>query len=155
MTDGTAEIKTSIIKDSGDFLLSKSGVKLTRGDLTREIGSTLTGNQFDKKILALTNPTEYRDQLKARMAQAEERVVDIYEQVYTQYYDAGMPHDMAKSLALQTARSAYAGFVNAINVEYPESTTGIYSIGAKAQAGGIETPTPFSAMSASEILGRR
>lgn len=153
-----AIIRSSLGYSGDEIELAKklgTGFILTKNDLTREIGSTLTGNQFDKKILALTDPKEYQKQLKTRLKEAEDITVGIYGQVYEQYYKAGMPPDMAKTLALQTARASYAGFVNAINVEYPESTTGIYAIGAKTAGSGIAEPTPFSSMSASEILGRR
>ena len=127
---------------------------ITKGDLTREIGSTLSSKQFDKRILALTDPKTYQDELKARMKDAEDKSSDIYQQMYTQYYEAGLSSDMAKSLALQSARGVYGSFINALNIEFPESTTGIYSIGAKAQSAGIAEPTPFSTMSASEVVRR-
>jgi hypothetical protein len=134
-----------------------TGSFLTESDLQREIGSTLSTNQFQRRIQALTDPKEYQKDLITRMKEVESRASDVYKQSYEQYYTSGLAPEMAKSLALQSARSTYEMFMNAVRIEFPESSTGIYSIGAKQDAfnqSGSQ-PTPFSVMNPSDIVGGR
>lgn len=124
-------------------------------DLNREISATLSENQLDKRLLALTDPKAYQKAIKEEMEKAKKSAYDHYELVRKSYEDAGLTFDQSRALAIQSAKGVYQSYLDTVRLNYPEVASGLYAIGMKAEAdraAGSTGATPFSAMPAGDIL---
>ena len=129
--------------------------QFNQDDLNREISATLSENQLDKRLLALTNPTKYQDLIKEEMKKAKETAYTHYDLVRKSYEDAGLTFDQSRALAIQSAKGVYQSYLDTVRLNYPEVAGGLYAIGMKAEAdraGAGTGATPFSSMPAGDIL---
>lgn len=124
----------------------------TEDDLKRDIGSVMSSNQLSNRIKALTNPQAYANDIKTEQKKAEGAAINQYKAIYENYWKAGLPHEQAKVLAQQAARNAFEQYMDTVRLQYPETATGLYMLGAKMNANQAAGNVPFSAMSAGEIL---
>lgn len=133
--------------------LIKTGSSLAKAlekeDLNRYLGSTLAGNQLNRRIQALTRPADYETALRDEIKKGQDSAEAEYKRVFNAYYEAGLDVDTAKAIALQASKRSYEVSMDATRVLFPESQTGIYTLGAKLAS---TSNTPFGALTASEIL---
>jgi hypothetical protein len=148
------EVKSLINGTEASSQVSAARANFSSNDLFREISATLSENQLEKRILALTNPTQYHADLKEEMKKAKEIANANYATVYEQYMSAGLTHEQSKTLSIQSAKGIYQSFLDTIRLNYPEAGGSLYAIGAKGEADRAavgQGSTPFSMLSPSDI----
>ena len=91
-----AKIKVDNVEDSlkGDY---------TTEDAWAELGGNREAQQFDMKMLALTNPGEYATMRAAALGQVKATTEASYKAAYGQFVEAGFSREEAKQMALKTA----------------------------------------------------
>ena len=91
-----AKIKVDNVEDSlkGDY---------TTEDAWAELGGNREAQQFDMKMLALTNPAEYATMRAAALGQVKKTTEASYSTAYGQFVEAGFSREEAKQMALKTA----------------------------------------------------
>jgi len=75
----------------------------TVDDAWAELGGNREAQQFDMKMLALTNPAEYATMRAAALAQVKKTTEASYAVAYGQFVEAGFSREEAKQMALKTA----------------------------------------------------
>ena len=95
-TGNGAKIKVDNVEDS------LKGV-YTVDDAWAELGGNREAQQFDMKMLALTNPGEYATMRAAALGQVKAATEASYAVAYKQFVEAGFSREEAKQMALKTA----------------------------------------------------
>ena len=75
----------------------------TTDDAWAELGGNREAQQFDMKMLALTNPGEYATMRAAALGQVKKTTEASYATAYGQFVEAGFSREEAKHMALKTA----------------------------------------------------
>ena len=75
----------------------------TTDDAWAELGGNRESQQFDMKMLALTNPGEYATMRAAALGQVKATTEASYATAYKQFVEAGFSREEAKQMALKTA----------------------------------------------------
>ena len=88
--------------DVGDIGDSLTGA-YTTDDAWAELGGNREAQQFDMKMLALTNPAEYASMRAAALGQVKATTEASYATAYKQFVEAGFSREEAKQMALKTA----------------------------------------------------
>ena len=91
-----AKYKVGNVEDSlkGDY---------TTEDAWAELGGNREAQQFDMKMLALTNPAEYATMRATALGQVKATTEASYATAYKQFVEAGFSREEAKQMALKTA----------------------------------------------------
>ena len=87
------------VGDIGDSLKKA----YTTDDAWAELGGNREAQQFDMKMLALTNPGEYETMRAAALGQVKKTTEASYAVAYGQFVEAGFSREEAKQMALKTA----------------------------------------------------
>ena len=87
------------VGDIGDSLKKA----YTTDDAWAELGGTREAQQFDMKMLALTNPAEYATMRATALGQVKKTTEASYSTAYGQFVEAGFSREEAKQMALKTA----------------------------------------------------
>jgi len=87
------------VGDIGDSLKKA----YTTDDAWAELGGNREAQQFDMKMLALTNPAEYATMRAAALGQVKKTTEASYATAYGQFVEAGFSREEAKQMALKTA----------------------------------------------------
>ena len=95
-TGDGAKYKVSNVEDSlkADY---------TVDDAWAELGGNREAQQFDMKMLALTNPGEYATMRATALGQVKATTEASYAAAYKQFVEAGFSREEAKQMALKTA----------------------------------------------------
>jgi len=75
----------------------------TTDDAWAELGGNRESQQFDMKMLALTNPAEYATMRATALGQVKAATESSYKVAYGQFFEAGFSREEAKQMALKTA----------------------------------------------------
>ena len=75
----------------------------TTEDAWAELGGNREAQQFDMKMLALTNPGEYATMRATALGQVKAATESSYKVAYGQFFEAGFSREEAKQMALKTA----------------------------------------------------
>ena len=87
------------VGDIGDSLKKA----YTTDDAWAELGGNREAQQFDMKMLALTNPGEYATMRATALNQVKKTTEASYSTAYGQFVEAGFSREEAKQMALKTA----------------------------------------------------
>ena len=74
-------------------------------DAARELGLDLESRQYNIRLMALTKPADYAAARQAEFDKVVAGVKKVYQNSYTGFSNAGMPHEMAKGYALAAANT--------------------------------------------------
>ena len=82
-----------------------SGSGFHEVDAARELGLDLESRQYNIRLMALTKPADYAAARQAEFDKVVAGVKKVYQNSYTGFSNAGMPHEMAKGYALAAANT--------------------------------------------------
>ena len=84
---------------------ASSGSGFYEVDAARELGLDLESRQYNTRLMALTKPADYAAARQAEFDKVVAGVKKVYQNSYTGFSNAGMPHEMAKGYALAAANT--------------------------------------------------
>ena len=84
---------------------ASSGSGFYEVDAARELGLDLESRQYNTRLMALTKPADYAAARQAEFDKVVKGVQKVYQNSYTGFSNAGMPHEMAKGYALAAANT--------------------------------------------------
>ena len=97
------------------------------GDIKRELGITLEDQQYAARLEALTKPADYYAKRKALTDQMTMEVQLAYQKSFTEYAESGLPNEVARQYAMQTARTAMTTKMQLIELRFPSGANAIGS----------------------------
>ena len=84
---------------------ASSGSGYYEVDAARELGLDLESRQYNTRLMTLTKPADYAAARQAEFDKVVAGVKKVYQNSYTGFSNAGMPHEMAKGYALAAANT--------------------------------------------------
>ena len=92
---------------------------------SQQLGITFAQNQYDKRVVALTDPGAYATERKRAYGRLAKAVDKSYAEALEKYAETGMAPDVAKSFAMRAADNERQIQQQILEVEYPSGANAI------------------------------
>ena len=125
------------------------GVGSANLDILSELGINRAEKVFDQRVLALADPTQYKNDRQAQYAKLKTAVEDTYKKTMAELKASGLPSASIQQLAINAASNTYQSQNAILEADFPSGSTavamqsdGLYSFPGMLTAPAISMTKP-------------
>ena len=101
------------------------GVGSANLDILSELGINRAEKVFDQRVLALADPTQYKNDRQAQYAKLKTAVEDTYKKTMGELKASGLPSASIQQLAINAASNTYQSQNAILEADFPSGSTAV------------------------------